>query len=127
MKQWLLKHRRRIATLVMLVGIGVVGGQLANAYPREVSLRMDLGPAHLLLEEADLRFVGESGEVAGLRLNAPVPQEVRHRLELAPGRYEVQARLQGELGEQQLRRGFYVPAEGPISLRLYEDALARLP
>ena len=64
------KHRRRIATLVVVVGVLVVGGRLFDAVPRDVHLRLRFGPDHAAVREAYSRALqhgldhGEGPETA---------------------------------------------------------------
>ena len=59
------KHRRRIATLVVVVGVLVVGGRLFDAVPRDVHLRLRFGPDHAAVREAYVAYEqdGEEGIV----------------------------------------------------------------
>jgi hypothetical protein len=112
-----------VASLALIVGAVVVGGVIVRAYPRDVSLRYDLGPRHAEVVEAHLRYRGGSEELAGLTLREPggLPERFFHEVELAPGRYEVTARLVGGDGaDRQVVRAFDVPAGDVVRIDLTE-------
>jgi hypothetical protein len=85
---WLAQNRRRVAPLVLVGGVVLVFGPLADAAPRETSLRLRLA------EPGAVREVGlsvlEAGEpVLGLRLPFArgAPPRIDESLDLPPGRY----------------------------------------
>lgn len=80
--------RRRLATVIAVIGILVVGRQLMARWPRsvEVVYRVDPGTAQLHVD-----YLQDGSAVASARFTQPDENATvfRHVLELAPGRYQV--------------------------------------
>lgn len=127
--QLFLKHRRRLAPFVVLVGMLAVGGTVFEASPREVEIRYDLGPEHRRVVEARIVYLFEGEEVKGARFTwaEGAPPSLRHTVDLSPGRYEVRVDLL-EPGARQrsLERALRVPAEGLVRIDLFDEAHAAL-
>lgn len=125
-----LKHRKRLAPLVILVGLVVVGATVFDASPRETEIRYDLGPRHEDVVEARIVYVTEGQEVKGVRFqwDDGAPPSLRHTVELAPGRYDIQAEVMGARDHRRIRRALRVPADGLVRVDLFDQAVAqRLP
>lgn len=116
--QLFLKHRQRVAPLILLIGLIVVGGTVFEASPRETEIRYDLGPSHRDIETARIAYMLDGDEVLGarFRFEEGAPSALRHTVELAPGRYEVKAELRGRTVARDLSRVIEVPAEGVVRL-----------
>lgn len=115
------RHRRRLASVVALLGLAVLGLTLWPAVPKETELELVLGPDHAQVVEVRVAYVQQQEELQGVRLRFPegAPGVVRHRVSLPSGRFEVRLDL--------LRRGapalsfvrtFETPADGVVRLHL---------
>lgn len=125
-----LKHRKRLAPFVILVGLVVVGSTVFDASPRETEIRYDLGPQHETVREARIVYFTEGQEVKGVRFHwdRGAPPSLRHTVELSPGRYDIQVDLMEAEGHRSVRRALRVPADGLVRIDLFEQAMAqRLP
>ena len=122
-------HRQRWAPAVLIVGLAVVIGQASTAVPREVALRYRLGPSHESIIALELSYRLGEDEMAGARFAWPegAPRSVEHRLDLAPGEYQVRAQLTHREGRRQVDRRFEVPSEGAIRIDLYAVGYAHRP
>jgi hypothetical protein len=120
---WLAQNRRRVAPLVLVGGVVLVFGPLADAAPRETSLRLRLA------EPGAVREVGlsvlEAGEpVLGLRLPFArgAPPRIDESLDLPPGRYELHIDVtRGEGASRRQRtevRTLEVPTDGVMLVEL---------
>lgn len=121
--------RRRVARLVAVAGIAVVGVYLLQSFPREVSIRFALGPDHEVVTQARIAYLDEeSGEaIKGVRLEYPegAPKTFRHQVDLPPGRYDVRAELRGPSLSRSITRSLEVPADGLVHMDLFDQAYAR--
>ncbi|MCB9613401.1 MAG: hypothetical protein H6721_28790 [Sandaracinus sp.] len=115
-------HRRRLAFLVLAVGIVVVGGAIGDAMPRDVHLRYAFGPEHDALREAHVAFLLEDEEVQSARFARAggFPDRMDHEVSLAPGRYRVEATLRTDASSRRVERALRVPTDGVVLLDLYE-------
>jgi len=124
-----LRGRRRLAPLVLVVAALTVGGVVFRAYPREVRVRYALGPDHARVQDLWLSYEhdGELVRAAHFHYEDGAPERVFHTLDLAAGRYEIQAELRGPDLNRDLSRALVAPAEGRVHIRLYEapEAFAR--
>ena len=120
------RHRRRIALGVVVVGVLVVGGQLLGAFPRDTEIRYRLGPDHSEVDALSLLYRSEGELTAGATFRWPegAPGSLTHTVELAPGRYEIQANLSGEGSPRVVRRILQVPVDGAVRIDLFDEALA---
>ncbi len=120
------EHRRRFAPIVMIVGLLVVGGQLFGAFPRETEVRYRLGPEHRDVTSARISYVAEGEEALGARFDwrEGAPESVRDTVSLIPGRYEVRAELSGAGSAREVVRALTVPADGVVSIELFDQAYA---
>lgn len=126
----LLRGRQRAAPLVLVVAALVVGGVVYGAYPREVYLRYALGPDHAEVHDLWLSYRQGGEEVRGVRFHYEdgAPEHVYHSLELAEGRYVIQAELRGPNLARDVSRALVAPAQGRVRVRLYDppEAVAAL-
>jgi hypothetical protein len=113
-------NRKRIARVVAVLGVALVGAHLVSTLPREVEIRYDLGGDHRRATEIHLSYLVEGDEMKGVRFHYAhgAPKVVRHRLDLAPGAYRVVASLHGPDLSRTLQRDLEVPAEGVIRIDL---------
>ena len=121
-----LEHRKRLAPAVVIAAVAVVGNVLLGAFPREVTIRYDLGPAHAAVTEARIAYTLSGEEVKGVRYGyeSGAPAFITHTLELSPGRYEVVASLWEGERQRRIVRPLTVPTEGQVRMVLYDQALA---
>jgi hypothetical protein len=121
------RHRGRIARLVAVVGVLVVGAQFLPIIPREVELRYDLGPAHATVSGLELVYQAGDDDLASARFGfgEEGPRLVDHSVRLAPGAYDVRATLSTSLGSQRFVRHFEAPADGVVRIELFDLALAQ--
>jgi hypothetical protein len=111
------ENRRRIAAVVLVVFVLVVGLDLAHTVPRETHLALDLGEGHDLVRSFELSYTcgDESVEQARHRTPDGAPARVSDSLDLVPGHYEVRLDLVYADGHIRTREGqFDVPAEGVV-------------
>jgi len=124
MLAWWKANRKRLAPLVAAVAIAVIAGTLVQSWPREVELRFALGADHQQLREARIAYTLEGEEVKGVSFREPngFGPAIRHRLELVPGRYDVEATLSGEGIARHVVRALEVPADGLVRMSFEEDS-----
>ena len=115
-------HPRRLALLVLLVGVLVVGPMIGGAVPRDVHLRYAFGPDHASVREAHVAFVLDGDEIQAARFARPggFPDRLDHEVSLSPGRYRIQATLRADGSLRRVERLLRVPADGVVLLDLYE-------
>jgi hypothetical protein len=104
--------RRSIAALVAVVGVAVVGSQLAGAWPRDVEVAYKVGPD---IRELDVDYVHENAAVASARFTQSDAKSTvfRHTVRLPPGQYRVQITAYGSTGVAfEGSEALLVPAEG---------------
>jgi hypothetical protein len=114
----LLAHRRRLAPLVIVGGLLVVGWRVFGALPQEIHLRYDLGDAHAAVEEAELGYFlnGESYHTVRFGYPEGAPSRIDHRLRAGPGRYDVVVILRTSEGATRVEQTFEAPTEGIVRL-----------
>ena len=108
--------------LALVAGVLVVGSVLARAFPRDTDLRFDLGEGHGAVVEASIEYRDSDETLASLRLRHPdgFPRHVRHTVQLAPGRYRVEATIKESGGlVRPYQRSIDIPAEGLLTVPLY--------
>ena len=118
--------RKGLSRIVLIVAVLVVGGQLFEALPREVTVRYTLGPDHRSVTEARIGYELEGEELKGVRFRYAkgAPAVVDHVVELPPGRYRVVANLRGPGLSRSTSRVLTVPADGIVRIDLFEGAFA---
>lgn len=127
MVEGFLRHRARLARLVAVVGVLVIAAQVVPVIPREVALRYDLGPAHASVRGLELVYQAGDQDLASARFGfgEEGPRLVDHRVDLAPGHYDVRATLDTAHGPVRFVRPFEAPADGVVRIELFDLALAR--
>ena len=92
-----LSARHRIATIVAIVGVLIVGNGLLKAWPREVEVAYEVGPN---VTELDIDYLQSGSAVTSVRFNqAPQNTRVfRHTARLQPGEYQIHITLYGRDG-----------------------------
>jgi hypothetical protein len=104
--------RRRLATVVAVVGVAFVGGRLATLWPRDVAIAYEVGPE---IREVDVDYLQGGEAVASVRFKRMGPETsvFRHTVRLQPGEYQVHITLHGQAGTAiELTRQLEVPARG---------------
>jgi len=121
-KGFLKTHRRRIARVIAVVAIAVLGAHFFANIPREVDLRFDLGPDHDRWTAVQISYQIDGGEVAGVRWSyrRGAPRAIRHTVSLVPGRYEVVGMLTAGSRQERVRRAIEVPADSVIRVDLFD-------
>lgn len=125
LKLWL-DHRKRFAPLVAVLAVVVIGSVLLGGMPREVEIRYDLGADHEAFSEVSLSYRQQGESVQEVRFDYPggAPAQFRHRIELVPGRYAIEASLRGSGQSRDISRALEVPAEGLVRIDLFDVAYA---
>jgi hypothetical protein len=109
--------RRRIATVIAVIGVLFIGSRLASVWPRDVEVAYQVGPG---VSELDVDYLHEGEAVASARFRRG-PQQTglfRHTVRLQPGEYEVLITLYREGGAAELDRSLAAPAPGVVRFDL---------
>ena len=124
--QFLKRHSKRIAPLVAVVGVFVVGGQLKSVAPTEVEILYRFGDDHRNIRELNVSFRRDGDEQKGTRFTeaSGFGSELQHVIELAPGRYEVVFEVRGENVSYDVTRALVVPSEGVVGFDVFDVAMA---
>ncbi len=124
--QRLLAHRRRLAPLVLIVGVLLVGSQLWEAVPQETEIHYRLGPQHEEIRSISLSYQTGGEEVVrtDFRWPAGAPRTVPHAVSLPPAEYLIEAEVRASSGSRHLERRLAIPAEGLVSIDLFDVAYA---
>ena len=79
--------KRRIATVIALIGVVFVGNLLAGVWPRSVEVAFTLDPG---VTEVDVDYLQEGEAVASARFKQPDAKTttLRHTVRLQPGEYQ---------------------------------------
>lgn len=104
--------RKRLATVIAVVGLAVVGGQLARAWPQEVEVAYQ--PA-ADVRRVDVDIVHDGEAVASVRFQRAADDDDAffHTLNLQPGQYRAQITVYGSDGRGiEHSRPLTVPAHG---------------
>ncbi len=105
--------------LVAVVGVLVVGGRIFEAVPREVSVEYSVPEAEV--DEVAVAYFLDGDEVSGVRFEST--RDLRHTLDLSPGRYRVEAVVRANDEQRVVRRALRVPADGVVHIDLGDDRL----
>lgn len=112
--------KRRIGTLVAVLGAIVVGAQLASVWPREVGVAYMVDPG---VTGIDVDYLQEGDAVASARFKQSDSRNtvIRHEVRLQPGEYQVRIVLHATDGQgfEQFRL-LRVPADGLTRFDLKE-------
>lgn len=112
--------RRRIATVVALIGLAVVAGHLARAWPRETEVMYEVDAD---VVQMDVDYLKEGEAVASTRFKRPSDGTpvFRHTVRLQPGQYHAEITAYGVDGRGvEHRRVLIVPARGTTRFDLRE-------
>jgi len=112
--------RKRLATVVVVVGLAVVGGQLARVWPRDVEVAYQPGPQ---VRRVDVDVVQDGQTVASARFNRASgdASAIFHTLSLQPGEYRAHITVYGPDGRGiEHSRLLIVPADEVIQFDLRE-------
>lgn len=104
--------RRRLAAVIAVVGIVIVGQRLASHWPREIEIAFEVGPE---VNELDVDHLLDDGAAASARFTqSDAKTDVfRHSVRLQPGEYEVHMTVYGSAGPAvEDARVLVVPTEG---------------
>jgi hypothetical protein len=115
--------RRRIAPVVLLAGVFVVGHTAKDEIPRTQEVLYVLSDDQRKAESVRVSYAqdGETVTDIALRFAAAVPPRVAHSPSLRPGRYDVTIELTGRaFPGQVLSRTLVVPTEPRAWIRLEE-------
>jgi hypothetical protein len=113
-------RKRRIATVIALIGIAFVGSSLVRVWPRDVEVAFSLDPGVTALE---VDYLEEGEAVASVRFRPPEVKTrvVRHVVRLQPGEYQARITVYGPDGRGvEHAKVLVVPAEGLTRFDLQE-------
>jgi len=125
LRRMFVAHRERLARLIALLGVIVVGLVLVPHLPRKVDVEIELGPSHREIVEVRVAYVKDGEELHGVSFSFPdgAPGQVRHSVSLPAGDFEVHTELRPSHGQS---RGsvdrLHAPADEPVRIRLKPDA-----
>jgi hypothetical protein len=125
---WLVRHRRRVARAVMLVGVLVVSAQFVPNWPRETDVEFALGQGHANVVELRVSYLSGDDELHGVAFNFPegAPGVVHHHVTLPAGDFEVRCELRGRAGDShRIVRHLHAPAAGHVRISLAPESLSR--
>ncbi|MFT5358199.1 MAG: hypothetical protein ACI9KE_005436 [Polyangiales bacterium] len=113
-----LRYKEKLAFLVLIAGLLLIGREISSAYPRDVDIVFELGPAYERHEVLEVRYLLEGEEVRGATYRGDsLDETIRASVSLSPGRYSISAHFNdGTTVERVLQ----VPAEGRVHISLYE-------
>lgn len=117
-----LTSRRRLARVVLVVGIAAVAVHVLRTAPREVTVDVRFGAAHAGLRGATFTYsrAGEVVRTATFRYAAGAPDSQRHVVRLAPGTYDLAVELDLASG---VRRSLHIfQAGGADAVRIDVEA-----
>ena len=90
--------RRRVATIIAVVGVAFVASRLASVWPRDVDVAYEVGPE---ITKLDVDYLQDQVAVASVRFSrAPGEKQpfLRHTVRLQPGEYQIHITLYGQDG-----------------------------
>ncbi len=112
--------RKRLATVIAVVGMALVGGQLARAWPRDVEVAYQADPQ---VRRMDVYIVRDGEAVVSARFNraAGDASAFFHTVSLQPGEYRTHITVYGPDGRGiEHSRLLIVPADGVTRFDLRE-------
>jgi len=104
--------RKRLVIVIAVVGLAVVGGQLARVWPRDVEVAYQPGPE---VRRVDVDIVQEGEAVTSARFKRAAGDRSAffHTLSLQPGQYRARITVYGPDGRGiEHSRPLVVPADG---------------
>ncbi len=117
-----LSTRRRVATIIAVVGVAFVGSRLGSVWPRDTDVTYEVGPD---IAELDVDYLKDGEAVASVRFGRDGEREpfFRHTVRLQPGEYRIHIMLYGDDGSAiELARTLAVPARGVTRFDLKKAA-----
>ena len=114
--------KRRIATLIAILGLLVVGNHLASIWPRHVEIAYTVDTD---VTGIDVDYVQEGDAVASVRFTQPPVKSavLQHSVRLQPGEYQARITVYSSDGSGvEHQRRFHVPAAGVNRFDLKEAA-----
>lgn len=120
--RWLVEHRRRLAPLVLLAGVLIVGSRVAKETSSEMALDFILAEGHPRATSARIAYIRDGSTERGVTMHFPrgVPNAVHHEVELAAGRWDVALEVLGDGTPKRMSGSFECPAEGRVRVILRE-------
>lgn len=113
-----LRYKAKVAFLVLIAGLLLIGREIGSAYPRDVDIVFELGPTHSSHEVLNVRYVFEGEEVRGATYRGEgLDETIDASVSLSPGRYTVSAEFNDGTT---IERALDVPAEGRVHISLFE-------
>lgn len=126
-RAYLDRHSRLVRFAVVFVALLLAAIPLARLIPRGTDVAYDLGEDHAFVRELSLAYLpvgGESTRAIRIRFPDGAPETYRHHVELAPGRYEVHARVVGADSERFVTRYLDIPrGRDAEDIELYDRPL----
>ncbi len=116
-----LRHRRRLARLVLGLGLIFVVRDLWPHWPRQTELEFQLGPDHAQVVELRVAYLDHGEELHGVSFAFPqgAPAIVHHSVSLPPGELELQLELRSRGGAaRRFTRTLHTPASGVVRIAL---------
>ena len=114
-----LSTRRRIATVIAVIGVFFVGSRLASVWPRAVDVSYEVDSS---VSELDVDYLQEGEAVSSARFRSAggaEPRFFRHTVRLRPGEYQLHITLYGHQGDaEELRRSLTAPASHGVRFDL---------
>lgn len=117
------RTRRRFAPLLLVVGAAAVGGTVLREWPRELDIEFRLVSGARDATEARVEYLLDGESIASATLR-PLPTDARrwtHRVQLAPGRYDVAVSVCDSRGAwTRYDHALTSPADGVVRFDLEE-------
>lgn len=114
------RHRKRLARLVLVTAVLLVGLSIWSEVPREAALEIALGETHADVLELRISYLRDGEAYQGVRFDFPAgaPRRVQHTVSLPSGPFDVQLDLvrRGERFQRTVHR-LQMPVEGLVRLR----------
>jgi hypothetical protein len=107
--------RRRLAPVVLVTGLVVVGAYANREVPREQEVRFELDERHERAKSIRIAYMEAGEQLSGVdfRLTQSPRRVLVHHPSLKPGQYDVVITIESTEGAiQRLTRKLSVPAEG---------------
>lgn len=113
-----LRYKAKVAFLVLIAGLLLIGREIESAYPRDVDIVFELGPTYAHHEVLDVRYLLEGEEVRGATYRGESLEEtIDASVSLSPGRYSISAQFNDGTA---IERTLDVPTEGRVHISLFE-------
>lgn len=126
LRELLARNPRAIRFVLVLGVVALAGIPLMRLVPRGTTIDYDLGEQHgqvVMLRFAYLPVGQDAARAITVRFPNGAPRHYEHHVELAPGRYEVHARVVAREGEHEVTGYLTVPASEAVSIPLYQRSI----